>query len=287
MKVFVKLILIFLIAGCAKETIPYNLKNPTKTVSLPPELNEISGLSDFDNDYVVAVQDEQGIAYLVNIDDGNIERAIKFDGGGDFEGLTYHDSNLYILRSDGRLSAWENFLSGDTVQHFTNYTLNLDTRDNEGLGYDPLNHSLLIAAKSKPLGEFDKNVRVIYGFDLELKKIAIDPALIIDLDELEQVALKFGVTQQNVNLKGKIKPFNFRPSSIAVHPESSEYYVLSAEEFMLVVIGRDGKIRFVTALEPSLFTKAEGITFLPNGNMVITNEALGGKATLLLFNKVN
>ena len=37
------------------------------------------------------------------------------------------------------------------------------------------------------------------------------------------------------------------------------------------------------ALDPILFNKAEGLAFLPDGTMLVSNEAQHGKPTLLTF----
>ncbi|MBL7914212.1 MAG: SdiA-regulated domain-containing protein, partial [Bacteroidia bacterium] len=72
------------------------------------------------------------------------------------------------------------------------------------------------------------------------------------------------------------KPFNFRPSSLAVHPLTDEIYIISAADFMLVVMDRNGSIVHIKPLDKQVYPKAEGITFLKDGTMIITSEA-GGK----------
>jgi hypothetical protein len=45
----------------------------------------------------------------------------------------------------------------------------------------------------------------------------------------------------------------------------------------------DGSIEHIELLDPTMFNKAEGITFYDNGDMLITNEGQDKKPTLLYF----
>ncbi|MBK7389832.1 MAG: SdiA-regulated domain-containing protein [Bacteroidetes bacterium] len=87
----------------------------------------------------------------------------------------------------------------------------------------------------------------------------------------------------DTNSKGIIKPFNFRPSSLAVHPVTDEIYIISAADFMLVVMDRKGSVLHMKQLDRKLFPKAEGITFLNDGTMIITSEAAGNFPYLNIF----
>ncbi len=45
----------------------------------------------------------------------------------------------------------------------------------------------------------------------------------------------------------------------------------------------NGNIEHIEQLNPTMFNKAEGITFYENGDMLITNEGQDNKPTLLHF----
>jgi uncharacterized protein YjiK len=204
-----------------------------------------------------------------------------FDDIGDFEGLAYTPDALYILRSDGRLTEWNNFQANtDSIRH---YQLSLFTSNNEGLCFDPRHNRLLIAAKSKPHDPDDKSKRYIYSYDLTSKKLKQKPLYKINVSQLENKARKFNSQQTETNAKGKTKPFNFRPSSLSVHPLTDDIYIISAADKLLVVLNREGEVTYMERLNAQLYTKAEGITFLPDGTMIITNEAAGKKPGLLVF----
>jgi uncharacterized protein YjiK len=264
---------------------PYNLNCPNNKYVLPEILNEISGLTDIDSAHIACVQDELGIVFIYNFLIDSIIARHSFDSLGDFEGLTYTGNSLFILRSDGLLTEWKNFnpivVSGEIVQH----KLSLLTADNEGLCFDSKENRLLIAAKSKPLDYENKSERYIYAFDKKTQNLVEEPVYSINVEELAKTAVKFKANQTEKNKKGEFKPFNFRPSSLAVHPQTNEIYIISASDFLLIVMDINSQIVYMQKLNKDIFTKAEGITFIPDGTMIITNEAAGKTPSLLIFNK--
>jgi uncharacterized protein YjiK len=85
--------------------------------------------------------------------------------------------------------------------------------------------------------------------------------------------------------KDKDEPIiKFRTSAIAIHPITKQLYVLSAADHSLFVFNGDGSLAQMTLLEQHTFNKSEGIAFLPDGDMLITNEGQDKKPTLLRFN---
>jgi len=261
--------------------LPYDLTKPTATYTLPEILNEVSGLTFIDSAHIACIQDELGSAFIYNLKNNSIISEHKFDQDGDFEGVTFTQKSLYILRSDGRLTEWGNFniqTGGKEIQHISP---SIETANNEGLCFDSLQNRLLIAGKSKPAN--NKSERFIYEYNLAKKEFKSDPAYRININELEKVAQRFNIEQKEYTAKGKLKPFNFRPSDLAVHPVTSDIYILSAADKLLIVIDRNGNIKYISQLNSDLFPKAEGIAFLPNGTMLISNEASGKVPTLLTF----
>lgn len=259
----------------------YNLDKPVIRHQLPVILNEISGLTDIDSSHVACVQDELGIVFIYNFRKGEIVSLHRFDSIGDFEGLTYTKKALYILRSDGRLTEWENFPKNKTV--FKHSNLNLVTSNNEGLCFDAKNNRILIAAKNKPQNHDEKSERFIYAYDLATKKLSEKPVYSLNVEDLGQKTADFNIQSADVNKKGKSRPFNFRPASLSIHPETDDIYIISAVDKMLLVMNRKGEVLHMKPLNAEMYTKAEGITFLDDGTMIITNEAAGKSPTLFVF----
>jgi len=275
-------LLLITVHGYAQDTFKYNLGSPDLQHQLPEILNEISGLTDIDSAHVACVQDELGIVFIYNFRTGKIISQHDFDKTGDFEGLTYTKKDLFILRSDGRLTEWNQFPSGKTsIKH---YNLPLVTANNEGLCFDPHYNRILIAAKSKPQNHDAKSERYIYSYDLKTKRLLEEPVYSLNVDHLT-IKLKELGNQRTASIKGgSAKRFNFRPASLAVHPITDEIYIISAIDKLLLVMNRQEEILQMESLDPALFAKAEGITFLDDGTMIITNEAAGKTPNLYVFN---
>ncbi|MBI3136816.1 MAG: hypothetical protein HYZ14_19230 [Bacteroidetes bacterium] len=261
----------------------FDLTRPVSVQTLPLELLEISGLTDISENKIACVQDEKGIIYTYNITTQKIETQIAFAPDSDYEGLTRVGDVLYTLSSDGTL--FETKMVRKKPQTKT-YALHLPSADNEGLCYDEKNHRLLIAPKSK-LGkgpEF-KDTRAIFIFDLRKKELEREPLFYFSVEEIYALAASKNLEPDPVlkkNGEPKIQQ-NFRPSSLAVHPQTGAIYIISAEDFGLAIFSETGELKNYFALDKTRFTKSEGITFLPNGQLVITNEGVDGNATLLVF----
>ncbi len=83
----------------------------------------------------------------------------------------------------------------------------------------------------------------------------------------------------------KKKPdIKLRISAISIHPISDRLYVLSGAERLLLVFDMNGNIEYLERLDKDLFTQPEGITFMKNGDMFISNEGRKSEATLIRFN---
>ena len=78
----------------------------------------------------------------------------------------------------------------------------------------------------------------------------------------------------------------FRPSEIGINPVTNKLYVLSGMERLLFVFNMDGEIEYIEKLDQDLFPQPEGITFMKNGDMLISNDVKNNKPALLRFNYI-
>lgn len=267
-----------------KENGWFNFKKPDFVLNLPFELREISGLTDQSTNEIACVQAENGILFIYNLENDSIIHQYNFSRNGDYEGLTRVDSTYYILRSDATLielsAPWDSSSISETK-------LSLQTIDNEGLCFDERDNRLLIAPKSiRHKGQDVNDKRAIYTIDLFTKKLNETPLFEISISEIEAFANTNNLllpqrSQKNSN--DSISALNFMPSSIAVHPRTDEIYVMSAVDQTLVVFDKKGKIVSFMKLDEKIFEKPEGITFLENGDLIITNHGEFGLPTLLKF----
>ncbi|HEY0977105.1 MAG TPA: hypothetical protein VGE21_06500 [Flavobacteriales bacterium] len=264
----------------------YALDKPERIFALPSHLREISALTDMDERTVAALQDEIGTIYFIDHTNGRIQDSLHFAGPGDYEGLTRVGQDLYALRSDGLIfhlrHADHGYAAPDT------FRLHVPNRNLESLGYDERNGILLVAAKDNLKGGPEvRDHRYVHGWDLRTNKQLEQPVLDLSLDQVIRKAQTLGVRLPRERKKNgkEITHFKLRPSSVAVHPEYDDYWILSAADHTLLVVDRTGQLTDLIVLDPKLFPKAEGITFLANGDLLISNEGHGEPADLLFFPK--
>jgi uncharacterized protein YjiK len=275
-----------LYSGKIKLTGDYSFSSPDQVLKLPHSLKEISGITTTDKNEIACIQDEIGSIFVYDIVTEHLVDEYKNNLTGDFEGIAQVNRTMYILRSDGVLVEYSDYKSPDGDMH--EYNLNLPTANNEGLCYDKKNNCLLIAAKSKTEDGLEKkSIRLIYRFDLITKTVAPEPIIRLHIKRIEEKAIELHLVQEQYKKhkkdKNKDESFNFRPSEIAVDPIDNSIYILSGKDKMLLILDQKGNIKNLVALDPAYFKQAEGMTFLSNGDLLISNEAQKGKPTLLLF----
>jgi len=252
---------------------PYQVNMPDKTLTMSPELTEISGVSVFDANTLVAVQDENGIIFYLNKNTGKIERQVKFWEDGDYEDLQAVGKTIYVVKSTGTI--YEVPEDGKNVQKY-NFGLS-SKNDVEGLAYDATNRRLLLACKNKAGIEHAKDERGIYAFDLNKKTLSDAPVYTITSKEVQDYLNTLPSTESKEKLSESFESeIRFAPSAIAVHPRTSELYLLSAAGKVLLVLNADGKVAHLEKLKKKIHLQPEGICFDPDGTMYLSNEGKDG-----------
>jgi hypothetical protein len=289
----ISVLVILLLSACKtgqykiQRTAGYNFKTPDTTLVMPDVLHEISGITSLDSNIIACIQDENGILFLYDLVKKKLTSQLKFFSNGDYEGIARVTDTIYVLRSDGVLYEIADIKSDNLI--VTPFPTNIPSKDNEGLCYDHESNRLLIACKDKTgKGDLSKDNRYVFGFDLTSKKLISEPVYSFDIDELKQFAKNNNITLPLKNSKKGLAVetvLKFRASGIAIHPLTDKIFVLSAEDYMLFIFDRSGTVKEIIRLSPALFNQPEGITFLENGDLLISNEGLGkGPATLRWFN---
>jgi len=251
----------------------YDLKKPSNSIGLPFELKEISGLSYYQKNQLICMNDERADIYVIDYLTGGVVAKRESDKAGDYEGIEYVDGSAYLLKSNGTISEYTDF--NTPQQQKKTYKTKISTKnDAEGLVYDPESNSLLIACKNKPsLKDVEnkrKYKRCIYQFSLKNKELTEKPFLCIDLEKIEK---EYGKK-------------NFMPSAIAFCLIDKNFYVLSSVGNLLLVIDRNSNILYLERLNPSIFPQPEGICFSPDGEFLfISNEGRIKKGNILVFKR--
>lgn len=263
----------------------YNMKKITSYTKLPDTLREVSGLTYVDSNSLACIQDENGILFIYDLQKKSLKSQYRFAPDGDYEGIALVDQSMFILRSDGLLYEIQNFSSKNFI--LQTYTTGIPASNNEGLCYDKLHNRLLIACKGKvSKGALYKDKRAIYGFDLATKKLTSEPVFEFDVAEIEQFVIEHKLELPlKVKGKGHRKAYKIKlmSSAIAIHPLTNKLFLLSASDHLMFVFSSNGILEHIEPLDAEVFNKSEGLIFLPNGDMFITNEAQGKTPSLLRF----
>jgi len=272
---------------------PYKLSQPDKTWELPKKLEEISGLSYMNNHRLACVQDEKGNVYVFNLMSGEIELKVDFGEDGDYEGIEIIGDDAWALKSNGTLYQVADYLEPMAPFARKHSTELSGKNDAEGLAFDPLDSSLLIACKGHPFvdDKKGKEFKSIYRFDLETEKLDLKPFLLIEMDTIKYYKNYNTMTQMGVELLAYIDhskgDVSFQPSGIAIHPLTGNIYIIGSVGNLLMVFSREGNMLAMIKLRSKIFPQAEGICFSPDGTLFIASEGDGGVGTILRFLIVN
>ncbi len=286
-----------LIAGCPSESVNtpgvtdktgYNLTTPDKVYNLPPSLHEISGITTVDASSVACIQDEHGMVFIYDLNRNSITKQVAFGSDGDYEGIARVNKALYVLRSDEVLTEIVDFTSANSPKNA--YDTGIPGKDAEGLCYDPKNNRLLISPKEiSSDNPSNQATRHIYGFNLASKTLIKGTVMDFDIKKIEEFAVRNNIKVPMKGKKGeeKVPDINMKISAIGIHPITYRLYAISGPERLLFVFNMNGTIDSMERLDKDLFAQPEGITFMENGDMLISNEGAKGIPTIVRFNYGN
>ena len=263
-----------------KKRLGYDLENPDIVYKLHYDLEEISGLSYFDENTIACIQDELGRFYINRLDERRIDHSLKFEKSGDYEGVEIVGDKAYVVKHNGTIYEFEYDLENDRASRIEKYATKLTAKnDVEGLGYLEDKNMLMLACKAK--GEIDDDEKVkgkaVYGFSLDDKKLVKEPLFTVRKKQIQQ----FFDDHPEYYINEKAPKFN--PSAIAQHPITKDIFILSASQPVLVILTKEGEFKDMAILRRRLFRQPEGITFAPNGDMFISNEGDGSRGNVNLF----
>ena len=247
--------------------------NDVKQIKLPKELIEISGLAYAGEKFVYTHNDEEGIVFKVSVESGEIIK--KFYVGNkklkkDFEGIAVVRDYIFLTTSDGVLYRFTEAENNGTAE-YQKYKTGLSAKNNiEGLCYDEKTNSLLLACKGSA-GKNLKGYNAVYSYDLNKYKLNTTPRFLINLDAL--------------NKKYKIKDFS--PTGIEVHPDNGNFFLISSHRESIIELSEDGKLLNAVKFDSKKHKQPEGITFIPEEYLVISDEGQSkkGKITVIPFQK--
>jgi len=241
------------------------LDRPTKIIELPKAINEISGLA-FANNGVFAVDDNHGALFFIPLQENPKIRKWDFGKDEDYEGLVLYQNHFYLLQSKGAI-VW--FSNQFPIRDIKREKLDRKGKSEyESLYLDPRTKKLIMLCKDCDYDKKKENTA--WSFDLQKMKFDDKQAFTISASDIEKA------------MKGKYSE-RFKPSAAAIHPITGDTYIISSINGILVIASKD-KIRKVMKLDQKLFKQPEGLCFMPDGTLLISNESAGkGPANILIF----
>jgi uncharacterized protein YjiK len=278
----------------AHPKMPYDLEQPIAVFEMPESLKEISGLGMTENlEHLTAVNDEEGIVFLINKRDGKIVKEITFWDDGDYEGLEVIGDDIYIIKSSGTIYHVRDYLSDKPSTVKIKTFLNQEN-DVEGLACDRAKNCLLVGCKGKIAeGETEQPrlKKAIYQFDLGNMTMKNEPAFMLTLPDIQEYISHM---EEHGEMEKLLEDFShkedelkFSPSGIAVHPITREIYVTSSKGKLLLVLSSEGKIVHLIKLKKKIHAQPEGICFDADGTLYIANEGKDDKAVVYKFPYLN
>lgn len=240
----------------------YNIESEEPlSVKLPEALREISGMTITPDGRLFAHGDEAGTIYQLDIKTGEVIKKFFPSKTGDavieadFEDITFANGKFYLLRSKGQILE---FSEGENEQkvEYKKYTTKLTSaNDVEGLCFDDETNSLLVLCKGEP-GEGYEGNRAIYSFSLKTMALDEKPRILIPLKEIKKHTLEN----------------QFAPSGIAKHPISKTFFIIAARGNTIIELSKSGEILNQKDLPEKVHRQPEGIIFLKDNTLLISNE---------------
>ena len=244
----------------------YNINKPF-TTKLPSVLDEISGIVYYPKDKsLFAIHDEHGWLYKIHTENHHDIEKWKYSTGADYEDVTLADSTFFAMKSNGNIEALR-FAKPDSPIVRSFKPPFKGKNEFETLYLDSVRQELLLICKDC---QADKKETSVFGFDYKQMKFLDSAIFKIEEKDIEK------------KLGGRIS--KFKPSAANINPKTGDLFIIASVNKLLVVADRDGKVKDVFQLDPGLFKQPEGLTFTPQGDLLISNEsAKVGSATILLF----
>ncbi len=255
----------FLIAACGADKSDafkidgYNCA-ALEQVELEERLEEISGLAyDEKRKEFLAINDEQGVIFILDAGTYIIKKKIHFGEKDDYEEIQFSNDTIYVLRSDGTIFKMN--YDGNDISDVKRFNYEGSKAEFESFYVTPAGSELVLIPKNSKDAKINKTTST-YVIDANTGKHISGEKFNIDWKEL-----KYANT--------------LHPSAVAVQSRTKEIYVLASIEKLLIVLDTVGNIRAEYSLPRSTFQQPEGITFDDKDNIYISNEAGGFSPTII------
>jgi len=240
---------------------------PVAMWRMPPELSEISGVALTPDGRLFAHGDELARVTVLNPKTGVVLKSFTVGTGlaGDFEGITFAGSDIYMITSNGTLYQFREGASDAAVRYST-----IDTRlgkecEFEGVAFERDSAWLVMpckrATKKLPPGQL-----VIYRWRLQGADSARLTMLTVPMSEA-------------VGSNGWKA---LHPSDITIDPATGNYVLISSQEKALVEITPAGQVERSESL-PGKHPQPEGVAITSDNLLIVSDEASNSPASITLY----
>ncbi|MEO7394313.1 MAG: SdiA-regulated domain-containing protein [Chitinophagaceae bacterium] len=246
----------------------YDFSAPDEKMELRKQLKEISGMSYIaGKNLILTENDEKGNIFVVDFKNKNDDAGkITFGGKGDYEDIVHTDTAVYMLVSTGAVVRVMTKDSSFSTQEFIMVDGD-DENEFEAMYLGADGNSLVLLCKDC---DHEKDeIRAAYRFDLVTLTFSPRPLYTIEISEIRKIL--------------NDDKAEFKPSAAAINPLNGKLYIIASVGKLLVIASKAGKVEQVYQLDPTLYNQPEGLTFAPNGDLYISNEAGEVIATILKF----
>jgi uncharacterized protein YjiK len=236
--------------------------NPAKPVPvaqwiMPPELREISGLALTARGTVLTHDDNIGRVYEIDPKTGILLKRFSLEGGvrGDFEAITIAGTDVYLLRSNGKIYKFKEGADASQVPYSV-YDTGLGKEcEFESMAYEADSSRLLLVCKKFLQKQAAKELR-IYRVPLPLGDRSAITAL--------QVPMKSVIGSNDWK--------NFHPSDVNIDPVTKNYVIVASKEKGLIVVTPDGEVVRSEPI-PGDHRQAEGVAITTDNLLLVSDEA--------------
>jgi uncharacterized protein YjiK len=249
----------------------YDIENEDHDfIKLSDELKEISGITFTSDNRLFAHGDEDADIFQLNTQTGEIVK--RFALGeflvlkGDFEDITWVNNKFYLMESKGNIYE---FSEGDNGQFVTykKYKTELNSSNNvEGLCYDNSTNTLLMVCKDNPGDGYEKQ-KAVYTFSLTSMSMDPKPRFLINMKSIKKNTIEN----------------EFSPSGIAKNPISETFFIIAARGNTILELNKEGELINQKDLPEKIHKQAEGIAFMSDGTLYISNEGKNKTARLVVY----
>lgn len=239
---------------------------------LPRALDEISGLAIDTGGRVFAHHDERAIVFELDPSMHRIVRRFSFGSPavpGDFEAIALVGDSVVLVTSDGVLFVGRRGRDGESVPFATIATGVGRACEVEGLAYEPGDRTLLLACKT-PRAELTRGHVTVFRWSLDRRTL------------LSPVWLHV----PHARIARLVGASDFHPSDLTRDPETGHYLLIAAREHAIAELTPAGEVEGAVRLPRKLHPQAEGIAIMPDGALLVSDEAARGRATLTTYRRV-